>query len=174
MFQSLRPNSQIYILHKGDSPFFETGYITNVSTPRSKYGQVPNFTAPQDLVVDIVAKIDDTIVNYNNLPANLDIADSFSNGESIVISDSRDAMNVEVMNLKKKSSDIVESVELHKHLVIEYDKILGKINPEIAEKQTQKNEINTIKNQLSEMSKNMSELMAANRLLMEQLNKQKL
>ena len=131
MFQSLRPNSQIYILHKGDSPFFETGYITNVSTPRSKYGQVPNFTAPQDLVVDIVAKIDDTIVNYNNLPANLDIADSFSNGESIVISDSRDAMNVEVMNLKKKSSDIVESVELHKHLVIEYDKILGDILSDI-------------------------------------------
>lgn len=173
MFQSLRPNSQIYILHKGDSPYFETGYITNVSTPRSKYGQVPNFTAPQDLIVDIVVKVNDTVMNYNNLPANLDIADSYSNGDPIVISDSKDAINVEVMNLKKKSSDIVDSVELHKNLIVAYEKILGEINPEIAEKQTQKNEINIIKNQLSEMTKNMSELMQANRLLMEQLTKQK-
>ena len=77
------------------------------------------------------------------------------------------------MNLKKKSSDIVDSVELHKNLIVTYDKILGDLNPEIAEKQTQKNEISIIKNQLSEMTKNMSELMQANRLLMEQLTKQK-
>jgi hypothetical protein len=50
------------------------------------------------------------------------------------------------MNLKKKSSDIVDSVELHKNLIVAYEKILGEINPEIAEKQTQKNEINIIKN----------------------------
>jgi hypothetical protein len=78
--------------------------------------------------------------------ANLDIADSYSNGDPIVISDSKDAINVEIMNLKKKSSDIVDSVELHKNLIVTYDKILGDLNPEIAEKQTQKNEISIIKN----------------------------
>ena len=55
----------------------------------------------------------------------------------------------------------------------EYDKILQEINPDIAEKQLQRNEISALKTQMSEMNKNMSELMAANRLLMEQLTKQK-
>jgi hypothetical protein len=44
MFQSLRPNSPIYILHKGDTPIFETGFVTNVTPPRSKYGANPAFT----------------------------------------------------------------------------------------------------------------------------------
>lgn len=171
MFQSLRPNSQIYILHKGETPIFEVGYVTNVSVPRNKYGVNPSFTPTTDLVVDIVAKVNDVVVNYNNLPANLDIADSFSSGDPIVISDNREAMNSEVLNLKKKSSDIIDSVDTHRKLLQDYEKILGIINPEIAEKQTQKNEISAIKSQLSEMSKNMSELMAANRQLMEQLSK---
>lgn len=174
MFQSLRPNSPIYILHKGDKPSFEIGYVTSVSAPKSKYGATPNFTVPQDLVVDVVVKVNDVINNYNGLPATLDIADSYSGGDPIIISDNRDAMNSEVYNLKKRSSDIINSVDTHKSLLVEYEKILGVLNPEIAEKQTQKNEISAIKTQISEMSRNMTELMQANRLLMEQLNKQKL
>lgn len=168
MFQTLRPNSQIYILHKGESPYFEIGTVTNVSVPRNKYGLTPNF-AQQEMIVDVIAKVDDCVVNYNNLPANLDVADSFVSGEQIVISDNKEAMNSEIVNLKNKSVEIINSVELHKKLQQEYDKILGTLNPEIAEKQTQKEEISSIKNQMLEMNKNIVELMQANRLLMEQL-----
>ena len=136
MFQSLRPNSPIYILHKGDNPSFETGVVTNVTPPRSKYGVANNFAPPQDLIVDIVAKVNEAIVNYNGLPANLDIADSFIGGDPIVISDNRDAINSEVMNLKKKSQDILDSVDYNRNLISEYEKILCSINPEIAEKQS--------------------------------------
>lgn len=171
MFQSLRPNSPIYILHKGDKPIFETGFVTNVTPPRSKYGANPAFTQPQDLIVDIVAKINDVIVNYNGLPANIDIADSFSSGDPIVIADNRDAMNSEILNLKKKSQDIIDSYDYNKNLIAEYDKILCLINPEIAEKQSQKTEIETIKTQMSDLSANVASLMEANRLLIEQLKK---
>jgi isopentenyl phosphate kinase len=41
------------------------------------------------------------------------------------------------------------------------------------ENEALRNEISALKTQMSEMNKNMSELMAANRLLMEQLTKQK-
>lgn len=173
MFQSLRPNSPIYILHKGDNPSFETGVVTNVTPPRSKYGVANNFAPPQDLIVDVIVKVKDVPINYNGIPATADIADFYSNDESLVISDSREAMNAEVLNLKKKSSDVINSVDLHKHLEEEYNKILEQLNPDLAEKQIQKNEISAIKAQMSEMNKNMSELMAANRLLMEQLTKQK-
>lgn len=168
MFQTLRPNSQIYILHKGDNPRFEIGIVTNVSVPRNKYGIAPNFTS-QEMIVDVIAKVDDCVVNYNNLPANLDVADSFMSGEQIVISDNKEAMNSEIVNLKNKSIEIINSIDLHKRLQQEYDKILSTLNPEIAEKQTQKEEMNSIKNQMLEMNKNIVELMSANRLLMEQL-----
>lgn len=171
MFQSLRPNSQIFILHKNENPTFEIGYVTNVSTPRNKYGITTSFAQPQELVVDVVVKINDSIVNYNGLPANLDIADSYIGGDQIIISDNKGAMNSEVLNLKNKSQDIINSVETHKKLLQEYDKILGTLNPEIAEKQNQKDEINSIKSQMSEMSKSMNELIQANRLLMEQLKR---
>ena len=175
MFQSLRSSSPIYILHKGETPIFEVGYITNVSVPRSKYGMPNAFTVnPQELIVDITAKVNDNIVNYTGLPANLDIADSFIGGDPIVISDSKDAMNSEILNLKKKSEDIVNSIDFHKKLLSEYDKILCQVNPEIAEKQSQKDELSALKTQVLNLSSNVNELMEANRLLIEQLKQKQL
>ena len=128
MFQSVRPNSQIFILHKGDTPRIEMGSVTNQPMPRPKYQLPATFGQPQELVVDLVVKVGDRTVNYNSLPAQLDIADSSSNGENIVISDSRDAMNAEILNLKQKSADIVNSVEFHKGLIDEYEQELSHIH----------------------------------------------
>jgi hypothetical protein len=52
------------------------------------------------MVVDLQVKVNDLIVNYNSIPAQMDVADSFVDGKSIVISDSRDAMNTEILNYK--------------------------------------------------------------------------
>lgn len=162
MFQSVRPNSPIYVLHKGDNARLETGYVVNQPIPKPKY-QVPhNFGQPQEMIVDLVVKLNDTTVNYNSLPAQADISDSFSNGENIVISDSRDAMNAEIMSTKQKSLDVINSVDYHKALVIQYDKLLSEFNPEVAEKQAQQQELATLRSQMDEMSKNMA-------LLIEQL-----
>ena len=46
MFQSVRPNSQIYIFHKGDSPKIEVGYVSNHPLPRPKYQLPTTFGAP--------------------------------------------------------------------------------------------------------------------------------
>lgn len=169
MFQSVRPNSQIFILHKGDTPSIEMGNVTNQPIPRPKYQLPATFGQPQEFVVDLVVKIGDRTVNYNSLPAQLDIADSSSNGESIVISDSRDAMNAEILNLKQKSTDIVNSVEFHKGLIDEYEKVLAQLNPELAEKQEQKQELDTLRAQMAEMSRSISALMETNKQLIEKL-----
>lgn len=163
MFQSVRPNSPIYVLHKGDNPRLETGYVVNQPIPKPKY-QIPhNFGQPQEMIVDLVIKLNDVSINLNSIPANLDIADSYSNGESIVISDSRDAMNSEIISLKQKSLDILNSKQYHETLVKQYDKILSDFNPEMAEKQAQQQEIASLKSQIEEMSRNMA-------LLVKQLN----
>ncbi len=169
MFQSVRPNSQIFILHRGDTPNIELGTVTNQPMPRPKYQLPATFGQPQEMVVDLVVKINDRTVNYNSLPAQSDIADSSSNGENLVISDSRDAMNAEILNLKQKSTDIINSVEFHKSLLEQYDKIIAQLNPEFAEKQEQRQELDTLRAQMAEMSRSISALMETNKQLIEKL-----
>lgn len=63
MFQSLRPNNQIYILRK-DKPSLEIGSVVSVSMPTPKYQMQPTFGQPQEMVVDIVAKVNNQDVTY--------------------------------------------------------------------------------------------------------------
>ena len=92
MFQNLRQNSPLYIFHKGDNPYMETAFIISVSPAKPKYGLPPTFGQQQDLVVDIQAKVNGNVVNYNSLPANMDIADTFNGMEGIIVSDNKEAI----------------------------------------------------------------------------------
>jgi hypothetical protein len=172
MFQSLRQNSQVFVLHKGNDLIVETGFVTGVSIPRPKYPMVKyNVMQPQEMVVDIEVKLGNSTVKYSNLDAAADIAESSSNGESIVISTSKEAMNSELTNLKQRSIEVINSVDFHKKLIEEYDKVIKQLNPEYAEKEQQKNEINSLKEQMAQMSQNMAALMQANTTLIEKLSK---
>jgi hypothetical protein len=161
MFQSVRPNSPIYIFHKTDNPALEIGYVLNQPMQKPKYQIPQTFGQPQEMVVDITAKVGVNTLNFNALPAQLDIADSYSNGENIVISTSKEAMNAEVLSNKQKSIDIIESVPKHKELLPKYDAILGQLNPEYAEKQTQKEEMNDLKNQVNMLTSQVGRLVEA-------------
>lgn len=165
MFQSLRANSLVYILHK-DTATLETGSVVSVSTPVPKY-QVPQmFGTPQEMVVDLVVKINNQDVTYQKLPATLDIAD-FGTG-NIVLTDNREAMNSEVIGLKQKSATILNSIDFHKDVIAKCDSLLSELNPEFAEKQQQQLEINALKSQVTEMSKSITDLIALNKKLLSQ------
>ena len=168
MFQTLRSNSQIFVLHKDGTPYIESGTVVSVTPPMPKNPFPSNFGHPQEFVVDVVARINDQNITYSKLPANQEIADFGSNG-SIVVSISKDAMNAEVASMKQRSYDIINSVEYHRSVIDGCDKILQSLNPEYAEKQQQQAEINGLKTQMGEMARNMAELMAANRQLLERL-----
>lgn len=171
MFQQLRANSQLFILHKEEKPYVETGTVVSVSAPRAKYpmGQ-PLVGVPQlEMVVDVVANVGGQNTNLQGLPAGLDIADC-GQGGNVVVSCSREAMNSEIASMKQKSIDIVGSVNYHKSVIRGCDEMLTALNPEFAAKQAQEKEISDLKSQVSEMSRNMTELVAMNKKLMEQLN----
>ena len=155
-FQNLRNNHQIYILKKDAVPILEIGKITNVSLPVPKYG---NASMYNDLVLDITAEIDGRITNFQKLPANSEIADF---GNNIVVATSKEAMNNELMSMKQRSLDIINSVELHQSIISGCDEILQTLNPEIAEKQRQeqenkqlREEINSLKEMFQEFLKQM-------------------
>lgn len=161
MFQTLRVNSPIYILHKDGTPYVEQGVVVSVSSPMPKF-PIPN--APMqpfgqaELVVDVVANVNGQQMTFQKLPANKDIEDSLVN--KLTISTSRDAMNAEVTALKQRSIDHINSVEYHQGVIMGCDKILESLNPEFGEKLRRDKEIADLRGQVAEMSKAFRELMA--------------
>lgn len=159
MFSNLRTNSQLYILHRDSTPYIEIGQVVNVSQPRSKY-PTNNYITPQEQVVDIVVSINGNNITLQSLPANLDVADQGTINGSLFISTSRDAMNTEVNSMRQKSLDIINSVEHHKKVIQDCELLLQRLNPEFAEQKQQKQEIDILKTQVSEIMNGMKELMA--------------
>ena len=89
------------------------------------------------MILDLTVKVGDRVVNYTGLPATAEIADSSLNGDSVVVSDNRSAMNAEIFSYKQRSIDIINSVDQHKNIITGCDAILNDLNPEYAQKQQQ-------------------------------------
>ena len=159
MFSNLRTNSQLYILHRNATPYVEIGQVVSVSQTRPRY-QTNNYIAPQEQVVDVVVGVNGNNITLQNLPANLDVADQGTINGSLFITTSRDAMNTEINSMRQKSLDIINSVEHHKKVIQDCELLLQRLNPEFAEQKQQKQEIDMLKSQMSEMMAGMKDLMA--------------
>ena len=164
MFQNLRANSQIFILHKEAKPYIEVASVIGVAGPKPKYpltapplGQIPQV----EMVVDLSASINGQNTTFQGLPAGAEIADFGQNG-NIVISCSRDAMNSEIASMKQRSQEIINSVAYHQGVIAGCDDMLNSLNPEYAEKAQREQEI-------VELKKQMTSLMEMNRKLMQRL-----
>ncbi len=116
--------------------------------------------APQELVVDVVVNVNGNNITLQKLPASLDVADQGTANGSLFISTSRESMNTEITSLRQKSQDIINSIDYHKKVVQDCEVLLQRLNPEFAEQKQQKQEIDNLKAQMSEMMSGMKELMA--------------
>lgn len=158
MFQSLRASNQFYILHKEGVPLVETGTVVSVSSPRPKFQFPQSFGQPQETVVDVVVRVNDNTTTFQNLPSGADIADFGQNGD-IVVATSKDAINSELSALRQRNVDIINSIDFRKSVIEGCDKALRDLNPEYAEKQKQREEIDVMRRDMDEMRRGMSELM---------------
>ena len=152
-FQNLRNNHQIYILHKDIPPVLEIGKISNITVPVPKYGTNSMYN---DLILDITVDVNGNMLNFQKIPANSDIADF---GNNIVISTNKQAMSSEVMSMKQKSLDIINSRESNESIVQGCDEILQILNPEIAEKQRQEQENKALREEINSLKEMFSEFM---------------
>ena len=159
MFSNLRTNSQLYILHRDTTPYIEIGQVVSVSQPRPRF-QTNSYITPQEQVVDIVVSINGNNITLQSLPANLDVADQGTINGSLFISTSRDAMNTEINSMRQKSLDIINSIDTHKKIIQDCELLLQRLNPEFAEQKQQKQGLDTLKTQVSEIMNGMKELMA--------------
>lgn len=121
--------------------------------------QTNTFMSPQELVVDIVVNVNGNNITLQKLPANLDVADQGTANGALFISTSRESMNTEINSLRQKSQDIINSIDYHKKVIQDCEVLLQRLNPEFAEQKQQKQEIDTLKAQISEMRNGMKEIM---------------
>lgn len=159
MFQSARVNQTIYILYKEAVPRIEIGTITQVSQPVYKYPAmgVQYGQQQQEQVVDIFANVGGAQRQFQQLPANKESA-NFVSGGTVFVTVSRDAMNAEISTLRNESVGIINRVEEERQKIVKYDEILMQLNPEVAEKQRQEQEIATLKGQMASMASDNAEL----------------
>lgn len=168
MFQHLRPNSTLYILHRGATPCLEYGQVVSVTPIRTIYKTMPNATFPQPVqVVDIIVNINGNNVNLQEIPANVDLADDPRTG--LLVSASREEMNTEVITMKQKSEEVLRSIDYHKNFLASCEQMLSVLNPEVAAKQQQDKEIAQMKQQIETMSQSMQSLIELNKKLMQQV-----
>lgn len=153
-FQNLRNSNQLFILHKDSVPTLEIGKVTNVALPVPKYGNPGIYN--QEMVVDITADINGTSTNFQKLPAMGDIADF---GNNMVVSCNKDAMNSEIVSMKQKSQDIINSIEQHQNIINGCDEILKILNPEIMEKQKQEEENKALREEINSLKEMFKEFM---------------
>ena len=161
MFQTLRVNSPIYILHKEGTPYVEQGVVVSVSNPMPKFPMPNNPMQPfgqAEMVVDVVANVNGQNISLTKLAANKDIDDSPIH--NVIVTTSRDAMNSEILARRQRSVDIVNSTPYHSNLIEEYDKIYKTLNPEFAEKQRRDQEMDDLRGQVTELTTAFRELMA--------------
>lgn len=154
-FSNLRSGNQLYILHKDSVPTIEIGKVISISQVSPKYG---NMYSPE-MIVDISANVNGQPTNFQKLPALGDIADF---GNNIVLSCNKDAMSSEVLSMKQRSVDLINSVELHQNIIKGCDEILTQLNPEIKEKQRQEEENKALRDELNQLKDMFKEFLKVN------------
>ena len=154
-FSNLRSGNQLYILHKDSVPTIEIGKVISISQVSPKYG---NIYSPE-MIVDISASVNGQPTNFQKLPALGDIADF---GNNIVLSCNKDAMSSEVLSMKQRSVDLINSIELHQNIIKGCDEILTQLNPEIKEKQRQEEENKALRDELNQLKDMFKEFLKVN------------
>lgn len=148
MFQGLRQNAPFYILSKSEQKI-DIGEVVSVTNPTPQYPTTYNsgvFQPPLN-VVDVVVKIGDEQVTFQNLRADLSIADT-QNG-MVVVSDNRDAMIGEIESYQKLAQKKLEEVPIQQHIVEACSGMLATLSPELKREAEQTAEIEGIKKEVA-------------------------
>jgi ACT domain-containing protein len=142
MFSGIRQGNLFYILEKGEDLNLKIGQVISVSNPQPKYNQfnTTNAFSQPEMVVDVKVKVGEESLDFKQLNANMNIA----NSGNVVVSDSKEAMSAEVESLLRNSKQIIESVPYHERVVASCDVMLRELNPAFAKEKEQEEKIGAL------------------------------
>lgn len=154
MFSNLSQNSIMYLLDLHSSPKVLSGPVERVSVPRPKYN---TFNPNMEMVVDIIATINGERREFKGVP-NGTIA-NFGD-DAFVLAESRDALNAYINAMLQNSRTIVNSIEKHQKLVVDYEEALQELNPDIRASKENDKAIQTLQDQVEALQKGMQQMLA--------------
>ena len=155
MFSGLRQNGLFYILEKGDDLKFKVGQVVSVSNPQPKYGQF-GYNVQPEMTVDVRVKVDEEILEFKQLNANANIA----NSGNVIVSDNKEAMSAEVEGLLHTSRGILESVSYHEKVLSSCDGILRELNPSFKKEKEQEEKIGMLEEKMVGIEGTLSDMMS--------------
>ena len=158
MFQGVRQNGLFYILEKGDNLKLRIGQVISVSNPQPKYGQfnTPTFGSQPEMTVDIRVKVDEETLDFKQLNANANIA----NSGNVVVSDSKEAMSAEVEGLLRTSKAILDSIPYHEKMRGACDNILRDLNPSFKKEKEQEEKIGALEEKMVGIEGTLNDMMS--------------
>ena len=157
MFQGLRQGVMFYILEKGEDISLKIGQVVSVSNPQPKYnqfGSAQSYTAQPEMVVDVKVKVGEETMEFKQLNANMNIA----NSGNLVVSDSREAMSAEVEGLLRSSQQILDSIPYHEKVITSCDTMLRALNPQFAKEKEQEEKIDALEERMGNIDDKLSKM----------------
>jgi hypothetical protein len=145
MFSNLSQNSILYVLDLNNKPKVLSGPIERISIPRPKYN---TFNPNMEMVVDIIANINGERREFKGVP-NTTIADF--GDDAFILAESKDVLNSYVHSMLQNSKNIVNSIEKHQNLIIQYEDALQELNPDIRVSKENDKAIQDLKGEIAEL-----------------------
>lgn len=144
MFSNVKKNNVFYIIDKLDVPILKIGKVVDISGV--------NYTNPLMHTIKIVVNTDDCTYKFEELPANLSIANDDS--LNVIVSDNKDDMIKAVDNMLVNSQQILDSVDYHTAVIEKCEDILIQLNPKVAKEKEQEEKINNLEAKITGIETN--------------------
>lgn len=154
MFSALSQGSLIHILDKTDSFKYKTGEVIGVTQP--KFSTNFNNTTNPQMFVDIKVKVDGNVNEFNSIPCNYSVV-TYNNGK-LVLSETKQGLQVEIENIIQHSKQIVDSVDKHKKAISDGEKILKELNPTFAKDKERDEQIDALKTEMTDVKTTLDKL----------------
>lgn len=150
MFSALNQGSLVYILDKADSIKFKIGEVVGTTVPQFS-------TDGTGMVIKLQIKIDDNIVDYNNIPSSASIV-SYNNGK-LIIAETKQQLQSEVESILHNASYIVEHIEDYQKQILKCEEVLKELNPQYAKDKARDEEFNNIKKEVAGLREDITKIL---------------
>ena len=158
-FKEIREGYQLqFLINKDTGLSYQTSNVVHVSEPyfptnlQSSIGQ-SNLTR----YVDITATLDGKTTTY----ALKEDSSVMEAPGGITIAVDKSSLLREVEAIKTHSQEILSQVDKHNQNVVDCDKILEQLNPDLAQKKAQDRRINTLEERVTGMDSKLEEILRA-------------
>ena len=109
------------------------------------------------MVIKLQIKIDDNVVDYNNIPSSASIV-SYNNGK-LIIAETKQQLQSEVESILHNATYIIEHIEDYKKQILQCEEVLKELNPQYAKDKARDEEFNNIKKEVAGLREDISKIL---------------